>query len=521
MSTAKDCRKPASASWRICVRVRGAVRVSRPRRRLVTSCGRTPVLGEKQWASLPRWTPRVSRLGRARARCGAPCRRCSWQIAVVLDRRRAGAAAKDTSRPSGVIGDSAVRAAASVRGSLPCRRADLHGQLREVRRRFRAGGGRNRVCDRQSGLSRTGRLRGCSCCRVRNPQRRPRHHGCGLSARPIDEPSRRRRWQPAIECLDPVHGWRAHPERSSHETVRVRCGGSPVDDQPPPTPSHRLKSSSRRSPSRRFGSPARRRSLHQWKPDHTYDNIRQGDNKLVCYDRSDERDRSPFAAQCTNLANLPREAQNRKIRSETKNTAEESARIAAAEKDGTRVKPECGSLWLRMDGRDKDNAMLHVVIAMPGATSAGIGLPDNGQAGGAWLMEAGTSAAHIMVPGQFSAASDRRPGVRSRHHAATACGAATCCSSAFGLRRNSSPNCARHGSGKISSRRLRGRRGSRARRSAGDVLSSAIRAPCRCRSGPDRRRRRNALRPRAARGSPASASAPPPSTRCRTRSPGS
>jgi hypothetical protein len=101
-------------------------------------------------------------------------------------------------------------------------------------------------------------------------------------------------------------------------------------------------------------------TLIKWKPDHTYDIIRQGDNKLVCYDRSDERDRSPFAAQCTNLANLPREAQNRKFRFETKNNAEENARIAAAEKDGTRVKPEYGSLWLRMDGRDKDNAMLHV-----------------------------------------------------------------------------------------------------------------------------------------------------------------
>jgi hypothetical protein len=141
-------------------------------------------------------------------------------------------------------------------------------------------------------------------------------------------------------------------------------------------------------------------TLIKWKPDHTYDIVRQGDNKLVCYDRSDERDRTPFAAQCTNLANLPREGQNRKIRSETKNTAEESARIAAAETDGTRVKPEYGSLWLRMDGRDKDSAMLHVTIATPGATSATIGLPDNGQAGGAWLMEAGTSAAHIMVPGR-------------------------------------------------------------------------------------------------------------------------
>jgi len=141
-------------------------------------------------------------------------------------------------------------------------------------------------------------------------------------------------------------------------------------------------------------------TIIKWKPDYTYDIVRKGTNKLACYDRSDERDRAPFSAQCTSLANLPREAQNRKIRFETKTTAEENARIAAAEKDGTRVKPEYGSLWYRMDGRDKDAAMLHATIAMPGATKATTGLPDNGEAGGAWLMDAGTSAAHVMMPGR-------------------------------------------------------------------------------------------------------------------------
>ena len=141
-------------------------------------------------------------------------------------------------------------------------------------------------------------------------------------------------------------------------------------------------------------------TIIKWKPDYTYDIVRKGTNKLVCYDRSDERGRAPFSAQCTSLANLPREAQNRKNRFETKNTTEENARIAAAEKDGTRVKPEYGSLWYRMDGRDKESALLHATIATPGATTATTGLPDNAQAGGAWLMDAGTSAAHIMMPGR-------------------------------------------------------------------------------------------------------------------------
>ena len=141
-------------------------------------------------------------------------------------------------------------------------------------------------------------------------------------------------------------------------------------------------------------------TLIKWKPDHTYDVIRKGTNTLVCYDRSDERGRTPFAAQCTSLTNLPRVAQSRKIRAATKDTTEENAAIAAAEKDGTRIKPEYGSLWLRMDGKDKDTAQLHVTIATPGATGASLGLPENGRAGGAWVMEAGTTASHIMVPGR-------------------------------------------------------------------------------------------------------------------------
>ena len=56
--------------------------------------------------------------------------------------------------------------------------------------------------------------------------------------------------------------------------------------------------------------------------------------------------------------------------------------------------------WFRMDGRDQESALLHATIAMPGATTESIGLPDDGQAGGAWIMAGGTSAAHIMIPGR-------------------------------------------------------------------------------------------------------------------------
>ena len=37
---------------------------------------------------------------------------------------------------------------------------------------------------------------------------------------------------------------------------------------------------------------------------------------------------------------------------------------------------------------------------VPNATAESLGLPDNREAGGAWIMMAGTTEAHIMIPGQ-------------------------------------------------------------------------------------------------------------------------
>src|SRR3954468_10830496 len=51
----------------------------------------------------------------------------------------------------------------------------------------------------------------------------------------------------------------------------------------------------------------------KWKADNTYDTLKKGTNKLVCYDRSGEPGYQPFAVQCTSLANLDRIAQNRKF----------------------------------------------------------------------------------------------------------------------------------------------------------------------------------------------------------------
>ena len=138
----------------------------------------------------------------------------------------------------------------------------------------------------------------------------------------------------------------------------------------------------------------------KWNGDHTYETLKEGTNQLVCYDRSDERDRAPFAVQCTSLANLDRVAQNRRFRAMTADGAEERAMITAAEANGTRAEVEYGSIWFAMAGPDQASARMHTTIAVPGATAESTGFPVNRSAGGAYLMAAGTGGAHIMVPGR-------------------------------------------------------------------------------------------------------------------------
>lgn len=136
----------------------------------------------------------------------------------------------------------------------------------------------------------------------------------------------------------------------------------------------------------------------KWKADGTYDTLKKGTNRLVCYDRSGESGRQPFAVQCTSIGNLDRVAQNQKFEANTDTKARQAA-LDAAEKDGSRVKPEYGSVWYDMNGPDQEHAHVHVTIAVPGATSQSTGLPENNKQGGAWLMNAGTTTAHIMTPG--------------------------------------------------------------------------------------------------------------------------
>ena len=137
----------------------------------------------------------------------------------------------------------------------------------------------------------------------------------------------------------------------------------------------------------------------KWKPDYTYDTLKKGTTRLVCYDRSGFPQQQPFSIECTSVGNLDREAQNLKFEA-AGDKSKTQAMLDAAEKDGTRVKPEYGSVWYHLTGPDREHARAHMTIAVPGATTQSTGLPDNPRQGGVWIMNAGTTTAHLMTPGE-------------------------------------------------------------------------------------------------------------------------
>ena len=137
----------------------------------------------------------------------------------------------------------------------------------------------------------------------------------------------------------------------------------------------------------------------KWKSDFTYDTLRKGTNRLVCYDRSGFPEQQPFSIECTSLGNLDRVAQSLKFEA-AGDKAKTQALVDAAEKDGTRVKPEYGSVWYHAMGVDREHARMHMTIALPGATAQSTGIPDKRRDDGVWLMNPGTSTAHVMTPGE-------------------------------------------------------------------------------------------------------------------------
>jgi hypothetical protein len=137
----------------------------------------------------------------------------------------------------------------------------------------------------------------------------------------------------------------------------------------------------------------------KWKPDYTYDTLRKGTNGLVCYDRSGYPLQQPFAVECTSTANLDRQAQNFKAEA-LGDRAKTQEMLNEQEKNGTRVKPAFGSVWYHLSGADREHARVHMTIAVPGATAQSLGLPDKATQNGIWIMNAGTTTAHLMIPGE-------------------------------------------------------------------------------------------------------------------------
>jgi hypothetical protein len=137
----------------------------------------------------------------------------------------------------------------------------------------------------------------------------------------------------------------------------------------------------------------------KWKADFTYDTLKKGTNTTVCYDKSGQPEQPAYMMECTTVGNLPRAAQNMKFEAGG-DKAKTQAMLDAAEKDGSRVKPEYGSVWYHLMGADKDHARTHMTIAVPGATTQSTGLPDKNTGSGVWIMNAGTTTAHLMTPGE-------------------------------------------------------------------------------------------------------------------------
>ncbi len=139
--------------------------------------------------------------------------------------------------------------------------------------------------------------------------------------------------------------------------------------------------------------------------DGEYEVLREGTNNLVCWDRSDEPGRA-FSVQCTDMDNIARIQQNRAWNMSGKTQDEIAAMRADAEENGTRELSKFGSVYYTVSGQDMTAIRLHMTIAVPFATSESLGIPDNEEGGGeylkagAYVMEVGTSSAHIMLPGR-------------------------------------------------------------------------------------------------------------------------
>jgi hypothetical protein len=140
-------------------------------------------------------------------------------------------------------------------------------------------------------------------------------------------------------------------------------------------------------------------SVVKWGPDGKRMVIKQGTNDLVCWDQSVWPGQLPFSVHCTSSKSMDRVDQNRAFYYQymTREAAEKA--IKEAETAGKRVLPEYGAGHYGLQGKDQASARAHVTIAVPNATAASMKIPDKPSTSGIWLMDAGTTGAHLMIPG--------------------------------------------------------------------------------------------------------------------------
>ncbi|MCY4030163.1 MAG: hypothetical protein OXH75_28120 [Acidobacteria bacterium] len=155
--------------------------------------------------------------------------------------------------------------------------------------------------------------------------------------------------------------------------------------------------------------------------DFTFEVLRPGPGRMICYDLTGFPGERPWSVECTSSdANLPRIMQNRAFAEmgakatplladgrragrpvlSSSGTGGIRDLVVAAGKDGTRELSEVGSIWYNLRGDSQDTAIWHTFIGMPNFTAEQVGLPNNRDAGGAWLMFEGTPEAHVMLPGR-------------------------------------------------------------------------------------------------------------------------
>ena len=135
----------------------------------------------------------------------------------------------------------------------------------------------------------------------------------------------------------------------------------------------------------------------QWNADGSYEMIKEGTNRWVCWDLSGRFGFPAFAVTCTSIGSLESNAQFIGFLVEGAGNEEAEALRAAARADGSRVRPEYGSVQRMLGGPDEASAQPTVIVWVPGATSESIGIPDVAGSERALLGLAGTADAHILV----------------------------------------------------------------------------------------------------------------------------